>query len=880
VYPKKRLIFFILFLFITESRAQLKLRAGESYLSNIQIIEIFVSAEDQSVWALDVNGQVYYKLSTELQFQKFEPLNGTVVKEITGFTANEMYFLIAPKTVAYFKNGARKDIELNIAGVYSINNIVAVNGSSNVNFEAFYNAADFIALTTDKHLYPIFRGTDYIHIDHERQPLLNDKKAYRVTHKGFKSIGLQVDAIPPFECLATNITFFNSVGMAQVVSALFDQSAAPDHINCTLFDYPLNSYQLSDSPIRMFAFMGTDQGLFVKNFLDCTPLRSVISGISVNALEEADVLMDTYKQKFMFAATDNGLYYTSNSLCNNYYQRIPVTDIQFSKVSIMENEKINNITTEIQLFRQAEPRSTRNISVCEKAIWLATDDGIKKIYINPDQAYYSNKHFSNIDYNIPISNNNPENPVFDLCSEQSLTVRLYIGEHADQRISIRWFKEGNELTDWAAKKEVAFTEPGIYHAELYDHCEEINISTPPITVNTNPGPLITFNYPETLVFCESINTTLQTSANEQYSYRWIKDNKIIPNATAASFTVTSPGKYRVEVSNCSGSYSSSGEVNILTASIPIPEIKVKASALCETPIHELSVLKPEQVSIKWLFNGIEQKQWENQELVTTSTEGRYAVIFEAFNCQKRSDNYEIIKQSLYQPQIIKSSDKTLCEGESIQLSIKEPSNFQYLWNTGERSPGITIKQAGSYSVTVSDETGCSMMSEPFLITFEAGPNIQVPPDSKICTIAGERLTLRAESGFRFYYWNGEKSSSPTYEVNKPGEYSLIIEDLNGCTASTTYRVSAWCEELIIPNTFTPNGDGINDLWTVSGGESYQNLPTSVYNRNGVLVYETKSGMPLWDGSYKNLPVPTGTYYFIIKSPQFKAPLKGSITVVR
>ncbi len=84
----------------------------------------------------------------------------------------------------------------------------------------------------------------------------------------------------------------------------------------------------------------------------------------------------------------------------------------------------------------------------------------------------------------------------------------------------------------------------------------------------------------------------------------------------------------------------------------------------------------------------------------------------------------------------------------------------------------------------------------------------------------------------------------------------------------------------IPNTFTPNGDGINDLWDITALQGYPNCTISIYNRAGSLVYNSVNYPKPWDGTYNGKNLPVGTYYYVIDLKNGKKPLAGSITIIR
>jgi gliding motility-associated-like protein len=85
---------------------------------------------------------------------------------------------------------------------------------------------------------------------------------------------------------------------------------------------------------------------------------------------------------------------------------------------------------------------------------------------------------------------------------------------------------------------------------------------------------------------------------------------------------------------------------------------------------------------------------------------------------------------------------------------------------------------------------------------------------------------------------------------------------------------------VVPNTFSPNGDGINEHWTIQYLESYPECKIQVFNRDGQPVYESHGyNIPGWDGRYKGQALPFGTYYYVIEPGSGRKPITGYVTIV-
>ncbi|WP_285058957.1 gliding motility-associated C-terminal domain-containing protein [Pedobacter ginsengisoli] len=293
---------------------------------------------------------------------------------------------------------------------------------------------------------------------------------------------------------------------------------------------------------------------------------------------------------------------------------------------------------------------------------------------------------------------------------------------------------------------------------------------------------------------------------------------------------------------------------------------------------------------QWFRN--DQPLSETSNVLKAELPGRYQ-LFYIDPCTERPmpmKSVQLNEVEVPAPVITRSKNLSLCYGDTVTLSVEDPDidgiTFTYRWQRngsvipGETSREIKVSQAGNYDATINLGEDCTGPRSPTApVEINELLKLEAPAQTQICTIRGQNLKLTAAQGFMTYTWDGVAGTSNFLEVTAPGEYFLEVEDASGCTASTTYIVVPYCAPPVPPNAFSPNGDGVNDLWTVAGLEDDPDAKIHVYNRFGVSVFDGSAKQPFWNGKVKGADVPDGTYYYVVTKKSAK-PLTGSLVLIR
>jgi gliding motility-associated-like protein len=213
---------------------------------------------------------------------------------------------------------------------------------------------------------------------------------------------------------------------------------------------------------------------------------------------------------------------------------------------------------------------------------------------------------------------------------------------------------------------------------------------------------------------------------------------------------------------------------------------------------------------------------------------------------------------------------------------------------GKRMPQGSLFLAGvpsgTYKLTVVNLDFCSASATFFIpdsISSASKPDVK---DVKIC-LPG-KITLSAQNRDYNARYRLYDSAHNLVDTNRTGFFIRTVSttsifymvSVNGICESPAAKVTVTVEDpgVTVPNTFTPNNDGINDTWGVGGLDQYPGTEVSVFNRSGYRVYHSIDYSTPFDGRINGADLPSGTYYYIIdtKKPGCAGGITGSLTIIR
>ena len=235
----------------------------------------------------------------------------------------------------------------------------------------------------------------------------------------------------------------------------------------------------------------------------------------------------------------------------------------------------------------------------------------------------------------------------------------------------------------------------------------------------------------------------------------------------------------------------------------------------------------------------------------TSTSG--CIIYDTTNV----NNYNPIPLNL-------GNDTLICTNEIIHLNASNLYS-SYLWQDGLDLSIYSAYHDGLYYVTVKDICN-HIFTDSITIYLSTLPNSILPNDT--CITQGNNLCITASNILNYIWNNGDTTKSICISPIDSVSIWVTGNDSIGCIVSDTIQICILdvnAEKPVLPNTFSPNGDGLNDYFTIINLDKFIIDEFTIWNRWGGIVYNAANNLTGWNGKINSIDQPIGSYVYFIKT---------------
>ncbi|UEG49897.1 PKD domain-containing protein [Ferruginibacter lapsinanis] len=485
------------------------------------------------------------------------------------------------------------------------------------------------------------------------------------------------------------------------------------------------------------------------------------------------------------------------------------------------------------------------------------------------------------------------------------------------------FGDGNKLKQTtAAAVKHTYATGGSYPATLVIRDSKGCISdTFRLTVDVYPNPVPLFTVTDIClptiqpIFTDA--STITSGSVTDWSWNFGDGTPAVTGVASTPHNYIAGNIYKVTLTATSdkGCTTTGAAVDVTATSAPIASDSIINSAnLCSSsPVTLIDQSVPNgfgtvsKIEIFW--NGVSDatnKTVDNapatggtytHKYPDLSADQNYEVVIRAYSasgCYKDSARTIALLAS---PSLTFNAIPGICEEkDTIQIDVPQDANNLPIRTAFFSGEGITdsagsffpaLAGPGNHLITYTDTAtnGCVSKASQSVFVY-ATPTIKM--DATKAVMLGDKIKLNPTitGNIQTYLWDpatyldADNIKAPISTPAADITYTLTVTSKDGCEADSSVAVKV-LKDFGVPNTFTPNNDGINDNWVIEELPSFPIQKVQVFNRYGQIVYETKKYNPLgWDGTYKGKPLPFGTYYYIIELNGMVEPKVGYVTIIK
>ncbi|HWZ13645.1 MAG TPA: PKD domain-containing protein [Mucilaginibacter sp.] len=450
--------------------------------------------------------------------------------------------------------------------------------------------------------------------------------------------------------------------------------------------------------------------------------------------------------------------------------------------------------------------------------------------------------------------------------------------------------------------------------------------TPVQVITISPAPAVDFSLPDVCLndaFAQFTDkSTIADGSESGFTYLWDfgdpNAKAVNPNTSALknpSHKYTQVGNYNVTltVQSASGCIFSKTQPFTVNGDIPVAAFSVvNSNNLCsidDVVFQDQSTVNFGNITkVIWYFdynNNPENAVVFNKDslpanrlyrhnygLFNTPASKSYLVkmdVYSGISCVSSTQQTITVKAN---PFVTLSALGSLCQGDQPVQVIENTNGFtgsgvftgRGISSTGLFNPATAGVGKFTINYTFTAQNGCDYSTSQ-QVTVRPAPTVSAGSDFFMLEGGSEKIKATAGGDNLTYKWfpstglDHDDILNPTVTPTINTTYKLVVTNSEGCSAASEVNVSV-LKYPVIPNTFTPNGDGINDTWNILYLNTYPGNTVEIFDRYGKKVFSSIGYTTPWDGTYNGAVLPSGTFYYVIDPKNGRKVIAGSVTIVR
>ena len=425
--------------------------------------------------------------------------------------------------------------------------------------------------------------------------------------------------------------------------------------------------------------------------------------------------------------------------------------------------------------------------------------------------------------------------------------------------------------------------------------------------------------------CQGLNAVFTCNFPSSAIFQWqvlegdqwigLTDNALYAGSSTSVLTAIKPptafngNQYRCVIASTCDFYISNTDTLFVSGGLGSVTISTPSDSICRgtTAVFSIAVqnIQPDMM-YDWKLNG--NSTGMNTPFYSTDSISNNDYI----NCTVTDNSsctaVDTIESNVIRMQVtdsleaaitITSSENQVCSGTPVHFfasSTNQGSNPAYQWQINGSGIGNSLPDFQSGTLADGDVVSCLLTSSlacaapvqstGITMIVHSSPQVDAGNDTVIIPGKSVQLNPVVTGNIITYTWS---PSTGLDDPNEPGAlasptisttYHLTVSDNNGCTASDSLKIWVY-SKLKMPNAFSPDGNGVNDIFRIPPGIPLTIKRFTIYDRWGMKVFETADAGKGWDGKFNNVLQVTGTYVWVIQyiDPVSHHEMKDSGTVI-